>query len=299
MNRAALDIGSNTLRMLILGEGHQARQGPHYFRRVTRLAGDFSPESGLATASMDRTLAALQEFSGELRKFSVNEVRAVGTAALRNAINADKFVEKIRSKTGIQIEIIDGEREAELSCRGILSVLSPVPHRAVFFDIGGGSTEIICYENRQILLRRSVPLGVVRLCENHPDAGDCLRRIQSELAEIRDLPLWTNWQQNPSFLEVIGTAGTVTTLAALKLKMHQYEGSRVNNLILKRSWLNAQVLKLASLSLAQRRKLPGMEVGRADLILPGLQIVLALLQLAGTDSLRVADAGLLEGILLE
>jgi exopolyphosphatase/guanosine-5'-triphosphate,3'-diphosphate pyrophosphatase len=299
VKRAAIDIGSNTLRMLILDEDEQEHQSPYYYRRVTRLAGDFTPESGLATASMDRTLAALQEFAGELQKFSVNEVRAVGTAALRDAINADKFVEKIRAKTGIQIEIIDGEREAELSCRGILSVLSPVPHRVVFFDIGGGSTEIICYENRQIQLRRSVPLGVVRLCENHPDAGDCLRRIQSEIAKIRDLPLWTNWHQNPSLLEVIGTAGTVTTLAALKLKMHQYEGSRVNNLILKRSWLNALVLKLTGLSLEQRRKLPGMEAGRADLILPGLQIVLALLQLAGTDSLRAADAGLLEGILLE
>ncbi|WP_020676240.1 hypothetical protein [Geopsychrobacter electrodiphilus] len=299
MIRAAIDIGSNTVRMLIPGSGPIGVSHENYFRRVTRLAGDYDPVAGLASASMERTLIALRQFAAELTGFKVDEICAVGTAILRNAVNSKEFLEKVHNEIGIDIRVIDGKTEAELSCRGILTVLSPTPKRAVLFDIGGGSTEIIMYENGKILQRESLPLGVVQLAEGHESSGDCLLAVQAGLKKLIDSSIWKSWKRDTCPPELIGTAGTVTTLAALKLEMHHYDGTKVNNLVLSRDWLNSLYSMLRALSPEKRRELPGMEEGRADLIIPGLQIVLELLDCAGGNSLRAADAGLLEGLLLD
>jgi len=297
--RAGIDIGSNTVRMLVAQSGEHGLEQRHYFRKVTRLAGDFTPATGLASASMERTLSALNQFAREIKLLNVEEVRAVGTAALRNAVNSDVFLTEVRNKTGITIDIISGLKEADLSCHGILSVLSPAPQRAVLIDIGGGSTEIIVYEKGEILQQQSLPLGVVRLIEDFKNPNQWISTIREILTEFTDSQYWKRWQQDPYPVELIGTAGTVTTLAALKLKMQQYDGLRVNNLVLKRSWLETLALRLQRLSIKERAELPGMEEGRADLIVPGLHIVLVLLDIVGANAFRVADAGLLEGLILE
>lgn len=296
MIRAAIDVGSNSVRMLL----HRSdRDDSQYFRQVTRLAGDFNPESGLMPQSMARTLRALGRFAGILKRYQVEEVRTVGTAALRHAVNSFEFIENVRKQTGLSIEIIDGEKEAGLSCRGILSVLDPAPQRALLFDIGGGSTELILVENDKIHLQQSVPLGVVRLLEDYPDPDGRHAAIRQGLASLAENSTWQGWQQTGAPIELVGTAGTVTTLAALKLKMEEYDGRLVNNLILERNWLEHITKTLTDLPLDKRVALPGMEEGRADIIIPGLQLVRALLDIGGCDHLRVADAGLLEGLLLE
>jgi len=295
---AAIDVGSNSIRMLLQGPDGSVLAEPRYFREVTRLAGDFHPETGLAPGSMTRALDVLVHFAGLLRHYRVEKVRAVGTAALRQAVNAGEFIENVRRQTGLTIEIIDGDREAALSCRGILSVLDPLPKRALLFDIGGGSTEIILLDEGEICLQQSFPLGVVRLIEDYPEPGQCLQPIRQELIPFFENSTWKSWQQDAAPVELVGTAGTVTTLAALKLRMVEYDSRRVNNLVLERDWLEAMCRQLTGLSLNERAALPGMEEGRTDVIIPGLQIVNFLLASAGSDALRVADAGLLEGLLL-
>jgi exopolyphosphatase/guanosine-5'-triphosphate,3'-diphosphate pyrophosphatase len=295
---AAIDVGSNTVRMLLAKKLDNELVDPMYLRQVTRLGGGYHPQTGLAPHSMDRTLQALEQFADLLSQRQIKQVKIVGTAALRRAVNSSDFIEQVLHKTGLDIVVISGKTEANFSCCGILSVLNPPPKRALLFDIGGGSTEIILFDCGKILLQLSLPLGVVRLIEDHPKHNLRHNVILHGLEPLSSNPIWQQWQQDSEPIELIGTAGTVTTLAALRLQLVVYNQLRVNNLVLERTWLQELTIKIEKMNLKQRLDLPGMEKGRADIILPGIQVVNALLDLADKDSLRVSDAGLLEGLLL-
>lgn len=297
---AAIDVGSNSLRMLIGRCTAAGIQPELYQQQITRLGGGYHPGKGLASESMERTLSLLTAYAETLRQFNVVQVRAVATAAVRRAENSQQFVRSVKRQTGLKLEIIDGVEEARLSSAGVCSVLVPVPATALIFDIGGGSTELIFCQNRQIRFSRSYPIGVVQLCEELPKLelrqqyiADMVVKFGSDLLhagvtapQLRDCRL-------------IGTAGTMTTLAALNQKMVEYDRTRINNHLLESDWLAKTLLELNRLSVQEREDLPGLEPGRGDIIIPGLELVCALCRYFRQGSLLVADAGLLEGILLD
>jgi exopolyphosphatase/guanosine-5'-triphosphate,3'-diphosphate pyrophosphatase len=298
---AGVDVGSNTVRLL-LGDFVAGRLRPlRYFRHITRLAGGFDPKRGLASSSMAKTLDALREIRDIVDDAGIRRVRMVGTQALRQAVNGAAFARRVRQATGLSLEIIPGEEEARLSCRGVLAALQPQPRRCFVFDIGGGSTEFILPALDGPCFHRSYPLGVVALCEQHPATEDRQRRI----AEIMDRlsadmeTLCPGVEKQSAIGTLVGTAGTVTTLAAMKLRMVRYDGARINNVCLGRAELVALRGTLASLSSHERERLPGLERGRGDLILPGLDIVLAILDRFRQKKLKVSDYGLLEGLLID
>jgi exopolyphosphatase/guanosine-5'-triphosphate,3'-diphosphate pyrophosphatase len=296
--RAAVDVGTNTVRLL-LGEERDGRVVPdRYYRRITRLGGGFTSEMGLSPQAMERTLSALTEIGEILRSSGVNTVRAVGTAALREAPNGVSFAEKIRSAARIPLEIIDGIEEATLCARGVLSALSPRPDHCLIFDIGGGSTEFILTRGSEPMFQRSYPLGVVRLCEQVPSLDQQTVRIGQILDRFHADLAVAGWERVAAGSTMVGTAGTVTTLAALQLEMTQYDWRRVNNLVLGVEDLKRMASRLAPLSSEERESLPGMEKGRGDLILPGLGIVLGILEHFGRSQVTASDFGLLEGALL-
>lgn len=297
---AAVDVGTNTVRLLLgTVSGGQVRP-LRYLRKITRLGGGFHPSRGLSSAAGERTLLALGQFAEAIAESGAERVRAVGTAILRQAPDSAEFIERVRLETGLEIEVIDGDTEAGLAAAGVLSALEPVPERALIFDIGGGSTEFVLVAGRQPRFHLSLPLGVVRLCEvEGPDRQRQaaieaqLDRLVARLATHPDgrLP----WQAD---CPLIGTAGTVTTLAALELGMVDYDWRRVNNLVLGGDVVRRWLATLTDLSPARREQLPGMEPGRGDLILPGTEIVARLLRRFDKESLTVSDFGLLEGVLL-
>ncbi len=299
MTYAAIDVGSNTVRMLLAEKDVGQLKDKRYFRQVTRLSGDYCLKTGLASSSMERTIQALEMFAEELKTSNVQYVRTVGTAALRRAPNSKAFTDQLFDRTGLSVDIVEGADEAALSCCGILSVLDPVPQHALLFDIGGGSTELILVDSGCVLLQTSLPLGVVRLQEEQKTLPIRQQHIMHELAGFFSDPVWQKLQESGEIVELVGTAGTVTTLAAMNLQMTKYDSERVNNLILSQDWLFKEFSKIQSLSLSERVLLPGMEEGRADLIIPGLQIIMELFRQTRANFLRVSDAGLLEGILLE
>lgn len=298
--QAAIDVGSNTVRLL-LGHLENGRVVPHrYHRVITRLGGGATVEKGLAPAAVERTLFALEAMAAIVSETGVSRCRAVGTEALRRAVNGESFAELVRARTGLLLEIIDGEEEARLSALGVLADLDPRPESCLIFDLGGGSTEFILWQRGQILFQKSYSLGIVSLCEQWPDeAGqkehiqEILRRLRSDLREAGEEETVLS-----EGCRIVGTAGTVTTLAALLLKMSEYDRGRVNNLHLPRKDLLPLLDRLAELSPPQREDLPGMEKGRGDLIVPGLLSVLGILDTFHRNELVAIDSGLLEGVLL-
>jgi exopolyphosphatase/guanosine-5'-triphosphate,3'-diphosphate pyrophosphatase len=294
---AAIDIGSNTLRMLI-GRSVDGQVVTHkIYRQVTRLSGDFCDKKGLAQASMQRALDALTLFSKSAQQEQVGAIKAVATEAVRRAPNRNDFINRVKQETGIDIEVIDGNREAVLTTSGVLSVVKPLPTKAIIMDIGGGSTELVCLNNGQVMFQHSYPLGVVRLCEEAHDEFQRQSIIENVFTEFRKQLETRNLFTHDYCL--IGTAGTVTTLAAMHLELGNYNQSLINNHVLPLSWLEMTQEKLLALSPVQRENIIGMEQGRGDLIPHGISIILAFCRTMSQGNLKVSDSGLLEGLLME
>lgn len=293
---AAIDIGSNTLRMLLADKSDGTILPFRYYREITRLAGDFSPQIGLDTAAMQRTLITLDSFHKIISAQGITQVRAVGTAALRNANNRQIFIDNVSAATNLQIEAIKGEEEAELTTLGVLSVIEPVPESVIVIDIGGGSTELIYVDNGQIRLQKSYPLGVVSLCEEY--ASDKERQQQIDATVLQFTESLKQVGLADRIYQLIGTAGTITTLAAIHLQLKKYNSNSINNHSISMGWLEELQAKLKLISVQEREALIGMEKGRGDLILPGLQILLSLMRRFQFSCVKVSDSGLLEGVML-
>lgn len=297
---AAIDVGSNTLRMLIGICNKKGFLPEVYCQQITRLAGGYRAGQGLARESMQRTLNVFAEYAAVLAQKQVVNVRAVGTAAFRRAENSQHLCNLIKLKTGLELDIISGYEEARLSSAGVIAALTPPQETALIVDIGGGSTEVVFCHQGQLLSSCSYPLGVVQLCEEMPLAeqrqvylNDMVVKFSSDLLHAGVAgSLLANCR-------LVGTAGTVTTLAALNLEMREYDRSRINNHSLTIEWLEAVLDKLNSISVAERERLPGFEPGRGDVIIPGLQLLIALGRYFKQASIMVADSGLLEGVLLD
>ena len=294
--KAAIDIGSNSVRML-LGEVVGDQVVPlQYFRHITRLAGGYDPQTGISAGARARTLSALEDFAQRLEKIKPVYCRAVATEAVRRAVNGEQFVADVLARTDISIEIINGEEEAALSSTGVLAGLHSAPATALIFDIGGGSTEFIVVKDQQRLWQKSYPLGVVSLAET-PNPEQVILEILDVLADDLRVAGFQTLLSNDD-CELVGTAGTVTTLAAFDLAMTEYDWQRINNYLLSRSALLSLYERLLPLTPSERENLSGVEKGRGDLIVHGAEIVLALMKLFRKDQLRVSDFGLLEGIIL-
>jgi exopolyphosphatase / guanosine-5'-triphosphate,3'-diphosphate pyrophosphatase len=293
---AAIDLGTNTARLLI------AELSPYrqilLQRTITRLGGGFSRESGLSPEAIERSLAALGHFSREIAGHGVSRVRAVATSAVRDAANGELFCERVRAETGIELEIIDGREEAELTLAGVGSILKDQGGDLVVFDVGGGSTEYTLARDRAPLFSRSLPIGVVRLTEGKAGAAEMEDKIGRELAILRGELAREGAVERFSAATLIGTAGTATTLAAIQMEMTDYDYRRVNNFTLGLADVERIYARLLPLTPKQRLGVVGLEPGREDLIIAGTLVVLQTMRIFGFATLTVSDSGLLEGLIL-
>jgi len=297
---AAIDVGSNTVRMMVGCCTATGIQTKLYQQKITRLGGGYALGKGLASESIERTLFAIADFVQTLEEEKVKSLRIVGTAALRRAENSQHLVNLVRLKTRQSLEVISGTEEARLCAAGVLSVVDPQPEACLVFDIGGGSTEIAFCVGNKIQFSCSYPVGVVSLCEEMPEIesrrehlSDMVVKFSTDLLRAGVSPV------KLSNCQLIGTAGTMTTLAALNLHLENYDAEQINNHRLTFNWLETTLKNLNRLSIAEREALPGIEPGRGDLIIPGLELVLALCRYFQRPDIQVSDAGLLEGILLD
>ena len=313
---ASIDIGTNTLRFLV-AEIDNKKLKPIFLKRIiTRLGGGYKEEIGIAAIAQERTIKALEFFSEKIREHGVQEVKAVATSVVRRAKNTKEFLNNVLKRTGIDVKIISGDEEARLSLLGVLSVIKAAADlksmpKCLVVDIGGGSTEFIATIGGKMVGAWSMEMGVVHLTEKHlktdPPTRHELNAMENEIkgviANLKDLMkkdgcLPSAFSLQPSAL-LIGTAGTITTLAAIDQGLEKHNPEKINNHILSYGAIKKIYQHLASLPLKQREEILSLEKGREDIIIPGAAVVLKAMQEFGFDKMTVSDAGLLEGILLE
>ncbi|MFP5213660.1 MAG: hypothetical protein ACLGPL_09795 [Acidobacteriota bacterium] len=301
---AAIDLGSHTIRMVVASVADGREIVPvRTERRITRLAANFDEGGTLKRPSMQESLRVLKEYSQILIDLDVRRVKCGATGVVRRAANGEEFLREVRELTGIGGSIVSEHDEALLSTRGALSVLPRPEGLVLAFDLGGSSTEFFLADPRKPdpLFITSVFIGAATATARHlpgdPPERESIRLAEKAIYETLSPTLKAIGPQ-PS-LQIVGTAGTVTTLAAMRLKMTEYEPFRVNGLVLDADWLDGTMDRLASLPFRERREIAGLEKGREDIILGGALIVRAILRGLGKRELTVTDGGFLEGLLLD
>lgn len=328
--RAAIDIGTNTVlltiatvdrsenQLIFLGElgnhGDHARaaaarrssgdalpeltiHAEHY--RITRLGAGVDKMHALSREATCRTLDCLRDYKQLCTQASVEEIRAVGTSALRDARGAEEFLQAAGEALGVPIEVITGAREAMLTFQGGLSGLTGTGQARMpllVFDIGGGSTEVIAgWTTGEIETSTSMNVGSVRLAERYQ------RDMEAARAEVLDWLHRADAELPPQFPPPqvsLGLAGTVTTLYCLVHRLERYDFRQMTNARLSRQQVRTWAARLAELSQEQRASLPGMEAGRSDVIAHGALICELIMNRYGVDTIHVSDRGVRHGLLL-
>ncbi|MDA8085822.1 MAG: hypothetical protein M0Z75_03905 [Nitrospiraceae bacterium] len=300
---AAIDAGSNAVRMLVAALDEEGRlRRLRYERTTTRLAeGLLAGARGgnLSPRSMERTIRALKLYRRQLSSYCISGMRAVGTSALREAANSAGFIGRVFRQTGIKLEVISHDEEARLSAKGVTGFLELPRKKTFILDIGGGSTEWMLAEGRSLLRSGSIPSGVVKLAgvlkgKRRKEGYDALA---GEIGAIV-LKLKEEVGPLPAGTPFVITGGTASTAACVDLGLARYEHEKVHGHEIGFERLLDMYRLLASLPIEKRRRVPGLEPDRADLIVPGLGLIIKIMGEYGLDRVIASDAGLPEGLIL-
>ena len=299
---ASIDIGTNTVRLLILemkpdGSLREVSQA----RAITRLGKGMDTGKKLLDDRMDETISVLAKFRDECRKFEPLTIRTVATSAVREAGNQKNFVSRIKKEADLEIEIIPWEKEADLMVKGVLWKLPNIQKNVLVFDIGGGSTEFILTRDRKIVSAVGTQLGTVRLTEKfisrHPTDLNEYKTLEAHLRG--ELRLVKEKLSGFSPEVLVGTAGTVTTLAAIDGSVDPYDPEKIHGASLTFKRVEELLEDLKNKSLVERMAMKAMEKGREDLIIVGGALVLETMRIFECNLLMVSEYGLREGIILD
>jgi exopolyphosphatase/guanosine-5'-triphosphate,3'-diphosphate pyrophosphatase len=333
---AALDLGTNNCRLLIAAPNGGGFRVVESFSRIVRLGEGLSTSGRLHPRAMGRAVEALRICAGRLARYRGLAVRAVATEACRQAVNGLEFVARVKRETGLALEIINAEEEARLALAGCASLLDDSAPHAFVFDIGGGSTELIWrrdlrpgarghggglnghhrpdralaggilvpgWDDPAALRFHSVPIGVVTMAERFgadrvtPTAYAAM--VEQALALLRPFEAAEAIGREiaGSRVQMLGTSGTVTTLASVYLNLRRYSRMRVDGSYLDFESIRRISAEVSALDYAARAAMPCIGPQRADLVVGGVAILDAICRLWPVGRLRVADRGLREGIL--
>lgn len=292
---AAIDLGSNSFRLLIGSPTEEGLSCLLKKRSVVRLGMGLTKTGTFSTENIEQALLALAAFRLEIDRFGATLIRCCGTEAFRRAANREALTVPAKEILDTPVTILDGKEEAELSCLGVISALGDrLSFPCLIADVGGGSTELILLrsaESRPVVI--SLPVGVVSFAERDKTSQtDDLNILASGLKKLT-----CGLNQPPSPL-LVGTGGTAGSLAALAQKLPHHDSGRIHGHFLTGQRLEVIYTSLAGLNARQRQKQPGLEAGREDIIMPGLEIYQEILATIGGEGMMVSEAGLLEGILL-
>lgn len=298
MRLAAIDIGTNSTRILISEKKNSSFNTLLRDMQITRLGKDLLKSKKISTDSAKKTCDVLIDYKNTMEKFNVGKVKAIGTSALRQASNSYMFLEMVKRNTGFDVDVIDGKEEAELSFYGVTSILEFASKKndILIIDIGGGSTEFILGNHPQGLkFVKSVEIGSVSITEEFDPNKDNLSdvekyidgRIKGVLDRISDNKL----------SKIIGLAGTITTLAAIDLGLETYNREKIHLHKLKLKKVDKILDLLLGKSLKQRKWIVGLDPNRADIIIAGTVILLRILRNLNSNIITVSENDILDGII--
>ena len=310
---AAIDLGTNNCRLLIArGDGRGGFRVIDAFSRSVKLGEGVGASGALSEGAVDRTLSALKVCAAKMRRAGVTYSRAVATQACREASNAAAFIRRIADETGIRMDIVAPSEEARLCAYGCAPLTDPDLEDAIVFDIGGGSTELVWLRRTparaEVRSRMaawvSVPIGVVSLAEKFA-AGRLRSEDYPAMVRIADMAFDAALKaagflgpREGAAMHLLGTSGTVTTLAGIHLGLKRYDRNQVDGVWMSNADVHAVSDSLVSQDFAGRAAQPCVGQDRADLVLPGCAILEAIMNRYPCPRMRIADRGLREGMLL-
>jgi len=308
---AALDLGTNNCRLLVARPTDDGFRVIDAFSRIIRLGEGVSVSGRLSEAAIGRALAALTICRDKMKNRGVTRARLIATEACRAAKNGDDFRARVADTLGLELEVIDRETEATLAATGCTPLIDPQAEGVVLFDIGGGSSELVRLGRSrnaqagpplpQIRGWISLPYGVVTLAERHGGHHVSRETYETMVGDIAELiaPFARGHGQGLHGVHLLGTSGTVTTIAGVHLNLKRYERSRVDGCWMSGQEIGAVVERLLGMSYQDRVASPCIGVERADLVLAGCAILDAIRRDFPCPRLRVADRGLREGMLVQ
>ncbi|MGB3338378.1 MAG: Ppx/GppA phosphatase family protein [Devosia sp.] len=313
---AALDLGTNNCRLLIARPHDQGFRVLDGFTRIVRLGEGVSVTGRLGEAAMERTIEALRQCRNKLREHQPARMRLIATEACRTAENGPAFLARVKQELGLDLEIVDRRTEAELAVTGCADLIEGTAAGALMFDIGGGSSELAWLDFRggrpkaqgrmsaSIRSWQSLPVGVVSIAEKFGGIDVTTEVFEAMVAHVAEhLRQFRGREKLRQMIanhpvHLIGTSGTVTTLAGLHLGLERYERQKVDGLWMKRAEVDETMKVLLAMPFDRRVAHPCIGRDRADLVLPGCAIFEAIRREWPTERVRVADRGLREGILI-
>ncbi len=307
---AAVDLGTNNCRLLIAKPTGSGFRVIDSFSRIVRLGEGVANRGALSPEAMSRTIDALKICADKIERRGVTRQRHVATAACRAASNHQEFLEKVRDETGLKLHVISAEEEARLAVSGCISLFDDGSEYAFVFDIGGGSTELIwvaASPDKALDMRAwtSLPCGVVTLAEAFGGREVTAELYRTMVRHVEDLlrPFEEKHRLRDRVkshqVQMIGTSGTVTTIAGIHLGLRRYDRSRVDGMWIGRDDIHDISHRLTGMSYEERMAEPCVGKDRADLVVAGCAIYEAIANMWPCDRLRVADRGLREGLLLD
>lgn len=300
MRAAVIDLGSNSIRLLIKDVKHDFMVTVHRELETTRLGRGVVKNQELDKESMADTLSVLSDFISKANSMECEQIFAFGTSALREAKNSSYFIDRVR-KLGLDVEILSGEEEALLSFKGAkagLDILGP----ALVVDIGGGSTELILGE-KQILKSESLPVGAVRYTHKYfksePPITKDVEEASAVISQLTD-DFSKTLNQIRQMYEVtpVGVGGTLTTLSAMAQELKVYDREKIHGFVLQKNYVDSIYSKLLNLTLDEKRKLPGLMPQRADIITAGAFITKAIMETLNIHRFIISETDIMEGYLL-
>ncbi|MDQ1401733.1 MAG: exopolyphosphatase / guanosine-5-triphosphate,3-diphosphate pyrophosphatase [Actinomycetota bacterium] len=294
---AAIDCGTNSTRLLVADEDGRTLER---LMRITRLGQGVDATRALAPEAIDRTVAVLREFRSVMDTHGVDRVRMTATSAARDASNRDDFFAAAEAAVGARPELISGDEEGSLSFRGATSTLNPDEGPYLVVDIGGGSTELIVGRD-QPTGTRSLDVGCVRMTEKFlatdpprpEELSNALGFVHDLLEEtVRDIPAMLDAPR------LVGVAGTVTTVAAVEIGLQTYDRDRIHHFVLTRDAVEDVFRTLATEARADRIHNPGLEEARADVIVGGTIVLVAIMRYFKFDTCLVSESDILDGLVM-
>jgi exopolyphosphatase/guanosine-5'-triphosphate,3'-diphosphate pyrophosphatase len=310
---AALDLGTNNCRLLVAAPTWAGFRVVDAFSRLVRLGEGLGASDRLSEPAIRRTIDALRVCANKIHARNVTRARLIATQACRVAVNGRDFLDRVATETGLELEIIDERTEAMLAAAGCASLADPQAESVLLFDIGGGSSEIVWLGRKGEGARRditararawaSLPVGVVTLAERHGGREVSRESFETMVSLVADAladfrARASTASECPNF-HLLGTSGTVTTLAGIHLGLTRYDRRRVDGLWMNTDDVIAVVDRLLLLDHRGRAESPCIGPERADLVLAGCAILEAIRRAFPSQRMRVADRGLREGILTE